>query len=116
MERSGMMHCRPGIVKSQCPNSPLQPADGTSDRKLLRQITPLWIQLLDKLEFPRSPPAFQARLSLARLRNGRVFLVINQHDNSMRLRETGHYLGFVLRNSPSEIIGDADIQYTAACI
>ena len=87
-----------------------------SDRKLLRQITPIRIQLLDKLEFPCSPPALQACLSFSCFQNGRVFLVINQHENAVRLCKTGYDLRFVLRHAPSEIIGDADIQYAVACI
>src|SRR5258705_13176501 len=78
--------------------------------ELIRQITPMRIELFDQLDFPGTPPALHRMLSRTGFENGIVRLEIDEHVDSVLPREAGNQLGFVLGDAPGQIVGDADIQ------
>src|SRR6478752_4369118 len=105
MQRVFAVHCRSGA------------AQNSGRREVtFRQIAPLGTEIVDELELPRATPSFEASLSRPRLGDRRVFLKIDQPDNSVFSGEARHRLRSVLKHPAMQIARHADVESAIAAI
>jgi hypothetical protein len=78
--------------------------------ELTRQIAPVRVELLDQSDLPCAAPPLQGMLSRARFKDGIERFEIDESIDFVFACETGNSFGLMLRQTPCEIVGDADIQ------
>src|SRR5262249_44972902 len=87
-----------------------------SQGKVIGQVAPIRVELLDQLEFPCAAPTFECRLPCSRFQNRRILFVIYQQHQPVGAREPRHRLCPVLGETPDEIVGHAGVEDTALSI
>ena len=78
------------------------------------QIAPLWIEGLNKLDFPRATPVLDLCLAINGIANIAMLFVPDEHIHLISGRETGGLTGPVLPCPVDQIVGDAAVERTVA--
>src|SRR6266540_5204708 len=93
------------------------PGNGSASQcKLVGQVTPVGIEFLNELEFPRSPPALKTCFSCTSFQNGFILFVIDEHDDAVRSCESWYQLRLVPGEAPDEVVGQTDVEHSAPSI